>query len=79
MDESSLTGEPIAKPKDTSATAAAAASSSNAVSDISQMDNICFQGTLVTDGNGSGMVVCTGENSQFGEIFKKMQSEEPPR
>ena len=47
--------------------------------DINQMDNICFQGTLVTDGNGSGMVVCTGENSQFGEIFKKMQSEEPPR
>ena len=76
VDESSLTGEPVAKSK---SVAAVPASSPGGEADISQMDNICFQGTLVTDGHGSGMVVCIGENSQFGEIFKKMQSEEPPR
>merc|ERR550532_3766321 len=43
------------------------------------MANIGFQGTLVTDGKGVGVVVSTGENSQFGEIFKAMKAEEPPR
>lgn len=33
-------------------------------------------GTLVKNGHGKGIVICTGENSEFGEIFKMMQSEE---
>ena len=76
VDESSLTGEPIAKVKRVEKHVS---SSIGGALDINEMDNICFQGTLVTDGKGVGVVVCTGENSQFGEIFKKMQSEETPR
>ena len=33
-------------------------------------------GTLVRCGSGKGVVVGTGKNSEFGEIFKLMQSEE---
>lgn len=36
-------------------------------------------GTLVKNGHGKGVVICTGENSEFGEIFKMMQSEEAPK
>ena len=79
VDESSLTGEPVAKAKSIAASTAGGGGGGGQEADISAMDNICFQGTLVTDGHGSGIVVCIGENSQFGEIFKKMQSEEPPR
>ena len=31
------------------------------------------------NGHGKGVVICTGENSEFGEIFKMMQSEEAPK
>ena len=34
--------------------------------DICDMNNIAFQGTLVTNGKGTGVVISTGENSQFG-------------
>ena len=43
------------------------------------MNNVAFQGTLVIHGNGVGVVVCTGERSQFGEVFRMMQAEDPPR
>lgn len=46
---------------------------------VSDMANIGFQGTLIVHGSGVGIVVCTGEKSQFGEVFKMMQAEEPPR
>lgn len=36
-------------------------------------------GTLVKNGHGKGIVISTGENSEFGEIFKMMQSEEAPK
>ena len=45
----------------------------------SDMLNICFMGTLVCNGKGVGIVICTGADSQFGEVFKMMQAEEPPR
>jgi len=43
------------------------------------MKNIAFMGTLVRCGNGKGIVVNTGEKSEFGELFKLMQSEEAPK
>ncbi|XP_050523855.1 calcium-transporting ATPase type 2C member 1 isoform X3 [Daktulosphaira vitifoliae] len=43
------------------------------------MKNIAFMGTLVRCGNGKGVVVNTGEKSEFGELFKMMQSEEAPK
>lgn len=41
--------------------------------------NIAFMGTLVRCGNGKGIVVNTGEKSEFGEVFKMMQAEEAPK
>lgn len=43
------------------------------------MKNIAFMGTLVRCGNGKGVVVNTGEKSEFGEVFKMMQAEEAPK
>lgn len=47
--------------------------------DHSNMKNIAFMGTLVRCGSGKGIVVSTGENSEFGEVFKMMQAEEAPK
>ena len=68
VDESSFTGEPIAKQKHVNVVESVNTNNYKNL-DISDMANIGFQGTLVTDGKGVGVVVSTGENSQFGEIF----------
>uniref|UniRef100_A0A8C0AS71 Calcium-transporting ATPase n=1 Tax=Buteo japonicus TaxID=224669 RepID=A0A8C0AS71_9AVES len=47
--------------------------------DITTLSNIVFMGTLVRYGKGKGVVIGTGENSQFGEVFKMMQAEETPK
>lgn len=47
--------------------------------DHTNMKNISFMGTLVRCGHGKGIVVSTGENSEFGEVFKMMQAEEAPK
>lgn len=41
--------------------------------------NIAFMGTLVRCGNGKGIVVSTGVNSEFGNVFKMMLEEEAPK
>ncbi|VDN14911.1 unnamed protein product [Dibothriocephalus latus] len=43
------------------------------------LTNIGFMGTLVRSGNAIGVVIATGENSEFGEVVRMMQSEEAPR
>ncbi|XP_066570048.1 calcium-transporting ATPase type 2C member 2 isoform X2 [Amia ocellicauda] len=43
------------------------------------LPNIAYMGTLVRYGRGRGIVIGTGENSQFGEVFKMMQMEETPK
>lgn len=72
IDESSFTGEtepsrksvaPVIRPN--------GAHSSNT--------NIAFMGTLVRCGNGKGIVVSTGTNSEFGTVFKMMLEEEAPK
>ena len=78
IDESSFTGEPVAKRKQIGEINNSNSENYKSM-DISDMKNIGFQGTLVTDGKGTGVVISTGENSQFGEIFKAMKAEEPPR
>lgn len=40
------------------------------------LSNIGFLGTLVCCGNAKGIVIATGERSEFGEIFRMMRSEE---
>ncbi|KAK5891669.1 hypothetical protein CesoFtcFv8_012125 [Champsocephalus esox] len=73
VDESSLTGETSPCSKSTLPQPA----SSNG--DIASRSNIAFMGTLVRCGRAKGIVIGTGENSEFGEVFKMMQTEEAPK
>ncbi|XP_051999925.1 calcium-transporting ATPase type 2C member 1 isoform X1 [Xyrauchen texanus] len=73
VDESSLTGETAPCTK-TSAPQPAATNG-----DITSRSNISFMGTLVRCGKAKGIVIGTGENSEFGEVFKMMQAEEAPK
>ncbi|XP_007669837.1 calcium-transporting ATPase type 2C member 2 isoform X1 [Ornithorhynchus anatinus] len=47
--------------------------------DLATLSNVVFMGTLVQYGKGKGVVIGTGEKSQFGEVFKMMQAEETPK
>ncbi|XP_069724729.1 calcium-transporting ATPase type 2C member 2 isoform X3 [Phaenicophaeus curvirostris] len=71
VDESSFTGEAEPCNKTDSVLQEAG--------DITTLSNIVFMGTLVRYGKGKGIVTGTGENSQFGEVFKMMQAEETPK
>ncbi|XP_078143116.1 calcium-transporting ATPase type 2C member 1 isoform X2 [Centroberyx gerrardi] len=73
VDESSLTGETTPCSKSTSHQPA----TSNG--DIASRSNLAFMGTLVRCGKAKGIVIGTGENSEFGEVFKMMQAEEAPK
>uniref|UniRef100_A0A672MG10 Calcium-transporting ATPase n=1 Tax=Sinocyclocheilus grahami TaxID=75366 RepID=A0A672MG10_SINGR len=73
VDESSLTGETT--PCTKTSTPQPAATNG----DITSRSNIAFMGTLVRCGKAKGIVVGTGENSEFGEVFKMMQAEEAPK
>ncbi|NWS67439.1 AT2C2 ATPase, partial [Crotophaga sulcirostris] len=71
VDESSFTGEAEPCNKTDSILQEAG--------DITTLSNVVFMGTLVRYGKGKGVVIGTGENSQFGEVFKMMQDEETPK
>nr|XP_028605889.1 calcium-transporting ATPase type 2C member 1 isoform X1 [Podarcis muralis] len=73
IDESSLTGETTPSSKCTSPQSAATNG------DLTSRSNIAFMGTLVRCGKAKGIVIGTGENSEFGEVFKMMQAEEAPK
>ncbi|XP_040299173.1 calcium-transporting ATPase type 2C member 2 isoform X2 [Herpailurus yagouaroundi] len=47
--------------------------------DLTTLSNIVFMGTLVQYGKGQGVVIGTGERSQFGEVFKMMQADQTPK
>uniref|UniRef100_A0A8C4TQ88 Calcium-transporting ATPase n=1 Tax=Falco tinnunculus TaxID=100819 RepID=A0A8C4TQ88_FALTI len=70
IDESSLTGETAPCSKSTTPQPAATNG------DLTSRSNIAFMGTLVRCGKAKGIVIGTGENSEFGEVFKMMQAEE---
>ena len=38
--------------------------------------NLAFMGTLLTSGNGRGIVYATGEASEFGALFRMMKTTE---
>ncbi|CEF67680.1 Secretory pathway calcium atpase [Strongyloides ratti] len=73
IDESSFTGENEPKCKHIFPI------DINMSQSISHLENIGFMGTLVKQGHGKGIVIATGSNSQFGEVFKMMQNEESPK
>ena len=66
VDESSLTGETRAVGKNTDALAAP---------NVALADRTCvaYMGTLVRNGRGTGLVVSTGSQTEFGVIFAMMQ------
>lgn len=72
IDESSFTGE-------TEPAVKTCQPVRNSCNSLSSKRNMAFMGTLVRCGNGRGIVISTGEASQFGEIFKMMQAEETPK
>lgn len=73
IDESSLTGE--AEPVNKSvATLPKAENYGN-----SDLVNMAFMGTMVRGGHGTGLVVATGEKTQFGQVFLMMSEEESPQ
>ncbi len=75
IDERGFTGESVAKYKTLDTITASATSPGGGTGsslDICDMNNIAFQGTLVTSGKGSGVVISTGENSQFGVSANKL-------
>ena len=75
IDESSFTGETEPARKSIEVLSYVPGSGKN----HSSMRNIAFMGTLVRCGHGKGIVVSTGEQSEFGEVFKMMQAEEAPK
>ena len=45
----------------------------------SSADPVLLGGSVVVEGYGSYLVVCVGEESQYGRITKEVQEREPPR
>jgi Ca2+-transporting ATPase len=72
VDESSFTGETDPVRKNTIQLKSIGGNGTP----LSERKNIAFMGTLVCHGRGKGIVISTGENSEFGEVFKMMQGEE---
>lgn len=68
VDESSLTGESASVSKDT-------APAQNSA-ELSSQGNVGWMGTSVVNGRGTGIVVNTGMNTQFGQIAQMTQSVE---
>ncbi|XP_046733266.1 calcium-transporting ATPase type 2C member 1 isoform X2 [Silurus meridionalis] len=71
VDESSLTGETTPCSK--------TVAPQQVSGDLTSRSNIAFMGTLVCSGKAKGIVIGTGEDSEFGEVFKMMQAEESPK
>ncbi|QDT02096.1 Calcium-transporting ATPase 1 [Rubripirellula lacrimiformis] len=62
IDESALTGESVAVDKSTD--------SIEATTDLAERTNMAWTGTAATAGRGIGVVVATGQNTEFGRIAK---------
>src|SRR5690606_28537353 len=80
MNESNLTGEnkPVKK---TSEVVVPRSPYSQSTGEIAVSDRSCiaFMGTLVTSGNGQGLVVATGGKTEFGIITAMLNSIEKPK
>ncbi|RUS15392.1 hypothetical protein BC937DRAFT_92522 [Endogone sp. FLAS-F59071] len=79
LDESNLTGENKTRRKQTEAITVNA----YAELEVAERDNIAFMGTLLRNasftGHGSGIVVATGADTEFGVVVKIMQEVEDRR
>ncbi|PCH35653.1 calcium-transporting P [Wolfiporia cocos MD-104 SS10] len=93
IDESSLTGETHARRKDVAPCKAEldtvpespfvnghmAVDTTHAPAALADRTCIAYMGTLVRNGRGSGVVVATGTQTEFGVIFSMMQDIEEKR
>ena len=70
VSQSSLTGESDAVKKLEN-------NSSNKITAISDIDTICFMGTNVISGYGSGIVISVGDNTYFGKIAESITQGKP--
>ncbi|KAI0302439.1 calcium-transporting ATPase [Multifurca ochricompacta] len=71
IDESSLTGETTTRRKGVAPCASDA--------EMAERTCIAYMGTLVRNGRGSGIVIATGSQTEFGVIFSMMQEVEERR
>ncbi|KJA28829.1 hypothetical protein HYPSUDRAFT_33216 [Hypholoma sublateritium FD-334 SS-4] len=78
IDESSLTGETEARRKDVTV---CEFENGPHPEPVALADRICvaYMGTLVRNGRGSGIVIATGAQTEFGVIFSMMQDVEERR
>ncbi|MBS5925651.1 MAG: cation-transporting P-type ATPase [Clostridium sp.] len=65
VDEKNVTGENFLKDKYESKIG-------GEVSSISEMKNILFKGTVIKEGEGAGIVISTGNNTQLGKLLTAM-------
>ncbi|KAI0314585.1 Ca-transporting ATPase [Amylostereum chailletii] len=85
IDESSLTGETAARRKSVEPCLGAMANGharpDRSVEPVAMADRTCigYMGTLVRNGRGSGVVIATGTQTEFGIIFSMMQDVEERR
>ncbi|VDI19208.1 Ca2+-transporting ATPase, partial [Mytilus galloprovincialis] len=75
VDESSFTGECMPNLKTTKEMK----NGHENDNEIQEYPCITFMGTMVNAGRGKGIVIGTGENSKFGQLFKMMKEEEVPK
>ncbi|WP_317135846.1 cation-translocating P-type ATPase [Methanochimaera problematica] len=66
IDEAALTGESVAQEKFPGIT--------DEDTPLSKRTNMAYMGTTVTNGRGTGIVVATGMNTEFGEIAELTES-----
>ncbi|PPQ83830.1 hypothetical protein CVT26_005189, partial [Gymnopilus dilepis] len=79
VDESSLTGETEARKKDAEACRFEQGGASGEPVALAERTCIAYMGTLVRNGRGTGVVIATGEDTEFGLIFSMMQDIEERR
>jgi Ca2+-transporting ATPase len=78
IDESSLTGEVEPTHKIAQAVARPRGAAEPLELSTADMQNIAFMGTMLCSGRATGLVVATGEKTQFGQVFRMMSDEESP-
>jgi len=73
IDESSLTGETDARKKSPDTCRFEHGAVSGEPVALAERTCIAYMGTLVRNGRGTGLVIATGTDTEFGIIFSMMQ------
>ncbi|KAF8250763.1 calcium-transporting P [Wilcoxina mikolae CBS 423.85] len=79
IDESNLTGESVPVRKTTDAVAPQSTNPTLGEIPVSERSCIAFMGTLVRSGHGRGIVIATGQKTEFGSISAMLSEISTPR